>query len=46
MGSGGSGQREDGKRGFKGDLGSVAFSTNIQAKPERQPCQPRVTCVA
>lgn len=39
MGSGGSGRRHDGKIGFKGDFWGVAFSTNTQANPERQPCQ-------
>lgn len=44
MGSGGSRQREDGKMSFKGPLG-MAFSTDTQAGPEGQPCQPRVRLV-
>lgn len=43
MSSGGSGEREDGKMSFKGNLG-VAFSMNTLAGPEGQPCQHWVRC--
>lgn len=43
MGSGGSGQREDGRMSFKGTF-RMGFCTNTQAGPEGQPHKPRVSC--